>query len=93
MIFFDLRIRKAFDSIPHKQLLVQLMQKVVVNGEQSQYMPVRSGGLHAGISAQSIALFDSCRCARLPRFIGGHTVLYEDDLLLFHAIQNQEDYH
>ena len=69
-------------------------QKVVVNGKESQAHTrvVRST---AGVSSGPITLSNIYwrSGSQLPLLDGGQVVLYADDLLLFHPIQSQEDYH
>ena len=69
-------------------------RKVVVNADKSQNISVKSCRSIEGISAHPLVfLIYVDGLTRLPLLVGGHIVLYADDLLLFHAIQNQEDYH
>jgi len=67
-------------------------QRVVVNGATSQSMPVLSGVPQGSVLGPLLFLIYIDGITSIPISSGTQTVLYADDLLLFHRISWQEDF-
>ena len=107
-VFLDLR--KAFDSVPHKRLLLKLeklgasgnvlkwisefltnrLQRVVLNGQSSEWTDVSSGVPQGSVLGPLI--FIIMYVNDLPDQVNSFCKLFADDAKLYKDLQNLEDF-
>ena len=77
---------RAYDWL--ESYLSNRTQRVVLNGKQSDWTPVRSGVPEGSILGP---LLFSCYLADLPGRMHSECIMYADDVKLYHRIENQSD--
>ena len=83
-VFFD--IKKAFNSVPHNQLLQSL-----ADGFSSTYKPVTSGVPQGSILGPLLYIIFMNSISHIPLSSGAKVILYADDILLYKPINSAED--